>query len=876
MRHCKATSRVIRRFALLALAVLGFCWPALAAADPSAKWTLEQARKCWKPMSRAVQHVGVPGYEFQTGVMWDGALVFGPLDFRGLKVMQQEIAPLGNHYLHVSFGYGEPMRLVDRQGTNSPAIRRSIAEGRLPIPSIETRDGDLDWTETVFAHLLGRPAEQWLGAKPEDTLVTHAVFRVTNAGYARRTGHLWMHFGDTGQVQFGYKCQQSPEIGKQIPFQFDAPFGRLGDGVRFVIPKPSAGELVVHAEVKGVQGTGGTPKNVVEWKVSLAPGETAELRLIIPYGVVRPEVAQALAELQSGKQLAEARGFWKKLQYGPGQIHTPDPFVNDYLVAVAGQMAQQVAWRCRSTGLWMYKTSPNHYEGYWPCNAAKALPVFDYRGLTELNRHVLQGFIASSTKDVGGLNRSGMGHGNVLEGEGYAAIPGFLGNFGEWTANPLLGSHGLGLWALAAHYRATRDDKWLSSGPGSSTGFQPVEEHGQDGRATQTQDSARLRSPLQTMIDSFDWVAKQRKRTMREVGGKKVPYWGLLPAASAHDWLAGNTIFNDAFCIYGMTEVVRLLREIGHPRAAEMAAELNDYRRCLHDRYAEARDRARRLPLADGTAIPFVPRMVQELDWIKPDWTYSGYSATRAGAWGALDPHDKLVDEVLAFMDAGMPRGEGYYLSLAANTADMNLADSNDPRAERHYLWRHYVEYETMWPVCAPLFLARDDLPRFFEWFAHNFAFVIHQDFRVGVESFDGVPSCAPGDGERWLAVRDMFLNEFGGYDGSEQSLWLLQAIPREWLRPGNRMSVERMGTLFGGTVDLAVQVAEDGNSLTVDAKLDKLAVKPQKIRIRLRSGDSRPLASATVNGQAAAVQPGDVVTLPVQSDATLRIVGRY
>ena len=136
------------------------------------------------------------------------------------------------------------------------------------------------------------------------------------------------------------------EIGKEIPFKFDAPFGRLGDGVRFVIPKPSAGELVVHAEVKGVQGIGGTPKNVIEWKVPLAPGETAELRLIIPYGVVRPEVAQKLAELDSGKQLAEAKGFWKKLQYGPGQIHTPDPFVNDYLVAVAGQMAQQVAWRC--------------------------------------------------------------------------------------------------------------------------------------------------------------------------------------------------------------------------------------------------------------------------------------------------------------------------------------------------------------------------------------------------------------------------------------------------------------------------------------------------------------------------------------------------
>ena len=165
MAYSKHTFGTFKILALLALVVLGFLSPTFAAEDPSAEWTLEQARKCWKPMTRAVQHVGVPGYEFQTGVMWDGALVFGPLGFRELKVMQQEIAPLGNHYLHVSFGYGEPMRLVDRQGTNSPSIRRSIEGGRLPIPSIETRDGDLAWTETVFAHLLDRPADQWLDAK---------------------------------------------------------------------------------------------------------------------------------------------------------------------------------------------------------------------------------------------------------------------------------------------------------------------------------------------------------------------------------------------------------------------------------------------------------------------------------------------------------------------------------------------------------------------------------------------------------------------------------------------------------------------------------------------------------------------------------------
>jgi hypothetical protein len=851
MAYSRSTLRTFSIPVSFLVAILAVVPQVVAADDPLAEWTVGQARKCWKPMTRAVQHVGVPGYQFQTGVMWDGALVFGPLQFRELKVMQQEIAPLGNHYLHVSFGFGDPMRLVDRQGTNNPLIRRGLEGGRLPIPHIETRDGDLSWTETVFAHLLGRAADQWLDAGQDDVLVTQAVFCVRNTGYAKRTGHLWMHFGDTGQVQFGYKCQQLPDIGKAIPFTFEAPFGRLGDGVRFVIPKPSAGELTQHAEIKGVQGVGGTPKNVIEWRVPLAPGQQAELGLIIPYGVVRPDVAQELAELDAAKQLAEVKAFWQKLQYGRGRIHTPDPFVNDYLVAVAGQMAQQVAWRSHSTGIWMYKTSPNHYEGYWPCNAAKATPTFDYRGLTLLNRRVLQSIVASQTGEVGGLNRAGMGSGDVLAGEGFDKVHGFLGNFGEWTANPLLLSHGLSLWALATHYRMTRDDTWLGKGAGS---------------------------PLQATIDGFDWVTHQRKRTMRAVDGKKVPYWGLLPAASAHDWLAGNTIFNDAFCIYGMTEVVRLLREIKHPRAEEMAKELSNYRRCLHDRYAEARDRARRLPLADGTTMRFVPRMVQELDWAKPDWTYTGYGPLRAGAWGAIDPRDPLVDQSLTYLEAGMPKGEGAYfdLNLYPNTANVNLADINDPKAERHHLWRHYVEYETMWPIGAPLFLARDDLPRFFEWFAHNISFVIHQDFRVGVESFDGVPSCAPGDAERWLAIRNMFLNEFGGYDGSQQSLWLLQAIPREWLRPGNRMTVEQMGTTFGGSVSLAVQVAADGNSLTVDASLKKLAVEPKEIRIRLRSGDDRPLRSATVNDRPVAVQPNNVVLLPIETDATFRIVGHF
>ena len=815
------------------------------------EWTQEAAARCWKPMVRPVAHVGVPGFEFQAAVMWDGALVFGPLGFRELEVMQAETARLGPNLLHLSVGFGTPMRLVDRKGSSSPAIRRWLAQGRLPVPTVETRDGDLVWQETAFAHLLDRPCQSALPPRADDMLVVHVLFQVRNTGYAERTAHLWLHPGTTSEVGFGYKCRQGAALAPPIPYTFEPPYVVVPEGVRMLVGPPPTGRLQAEDDATGAIGVEGVPTRPLHWEVPLAPGEEAALRLVIPYGVVDRATAAHLSGLDSDRVLADVTDYWRRIVNGPGQITTADPFLNDYLAAVAGQMAQQVAWRGH-TDLWMYKTSPNHYEGYWPCNAAKALPVLGLRGLPDLERPVLRGFVQCQTDDVGGLARGPMGQGSGEPGaEGFARLPGFLGNFGEWTANPLLLSHGLGMWALAGHFRTTRDRQWLGEGPGS---------------------------PLQTMLDACDWVAQQRRRTMREEGGTRVPYWGLLPAASAHDWLAGNTIFNDAFCIYGMAEVVRLLREIGHPRAEEMAAELGDYRACLHDRYAEARDRARPVPLADGATLPFVPRMVQELDWTMPDWTYTGYGPLRAGAWGALDPNDELVDQSLAFLEAGMPRGEGPYFGAHIDhpdTADANWADVSDREAERHYLWRHYVEYETMWPVGWSLFLARDDLPRFFEWLFHTLAVCIHRDWRVGVESLDGVPSCAPGDAERWQAVRAMFVNERGGYDGSEQSLWLLQAIPRSWLRPGQRLAVREMGTRFGGRVDLDVEVAEDGDSVAVRAALN-LKVRPTEVRLRVRSGDGRPLRTVTVNGADTPVLDGDTIRLRNTLRGRYEVVGTF
>lgn len=890
-------------------------------ANPAPKeeeWTLARARKEWSPMVRPVMHVGVPGFPFQTGVMWDGALVFGPIFYTDLKVMQQDMKLHNASPMHVSFGYGDTMKLVDRKGTGNPQIRRQLDNGSKPIPSVSTREGSIDWDQHVFAHLFGKNLSLEGVPGTGDALVTEVEFEARNVGNEVSTAHLWMHFGDTSKVHFGYKCSQDAELAPALPHRFESPFGLVDGRVRYVVPTPQEGIIVWHDSVADVRGVGGRAARVLEWRVLLKPGRSAKLRLAIPYGLLDPTVAKRILSVSFYDTYLQYWAAWGKLdRYRNGFILTPDPSINDYVAAIPGQMAQQVAYR-NSTDTWMYKTSPNHYEGYWPCNAAKALPTFDYRGLTKLNERVLSGFVKNQTGDVRGLDKRGMGQGDLLTGEGYAKVDGFLGNFGEWTANPLLISHGLGMWALAQHYRITREEKWLRAPVANPLG---------------------KRSPLEAMIKAFDWVSVQRRRTMHgerverrrsrvegssavgsgqlavgspegsvtegqrdrgteglrdSVGvpdpsipssspvnpqSRRPPYYGLLPPASAHDWLAGSTIFNDAWCIYGMTEIVRLLREIKHPRADEMAKELADYRRCLHDRYVEATAKSVPVAMPDGTSIQFVPRMVTEPDFRTIDWTYTGYGPVRAGAMGALDPFDPLVNLSLRFLDEGMPKGEGPYFSAHnqfPDIADVNWGKIADPQAPRHWLWRHYVEYETMWPVGGHLFLARDDLPRFFEFLFNNLAVAVHKDWKVGVESLDGVPSCAPGDGERWQIIRRMFVNEIGGYDGSQQSLFLLQAMPREWLKPGAKLGVKDMGTSFGGKLNLDVKVAKDGETVSVILDTNGFAAQPKEVWMRLRSESGKPLRSATVNGKAAKVLGGDRIAIGKSFEGRYTVRGKF
>lgn len=864
----------IRNKSLLAIFIfLCFQLPS-SLGNKQSEWTFEQAKARWKPLVRPVMHVGIPGYQWQTGVFWDGNLVFGPAwmhRFRNaaffkehLVVTEKELESIGMPLMHVSFGFGPKMHFVDRFGTNHPDILRYLDQGRLMIPNIKTLDDKLIWHERIIVHLMNRPPEKGMIPDPNDMLVVRIFFKVFNGDSCEKTANLWTHFADLSQMDFvTYRCDQGKELGNALPIIYEAPFGKLSlehkenfkvneNIIRYILPFPEKGKILWHNKIDPPTNMTKPAERVIQWQVNLEPKEEAHIELIIPYGFITEKQAQKLIKQDSKKIEEQMRNFWNTLQSGSSKIVTPDSFINDFTAAAVGHMSQQVAWRVRSD-LCMMKTAPNQYEVCYPVCTSRANPTFDLRGLTHISRPILNDLIERQTDWFPGT---------ITGSEGYEKKFGFLSDLGGWCSNPLIWGHGMELYAIASHYRITRDDKWLGKGKGS---------------------------PLQAMLDGCDWIMVQRRRTMKEVidtgspvfgtSSQKTSNWGLLPGAKVHDWLAGNAFINDSWSIYGMAEVAKVLREIGHSRAQEIIDEVSDYRKCLAEAYERARDEARPLPLQNNSSIPFVPNQIGVKDWEKVDWTYTSYGPLRGV--GALDPKGELIEQTLAFIEAGLPKDLGfrfndgsYLYGINPQKGDASWLDVVDPNADRHYAQRHYVDYETNWPMFE-LLLERDDLERFFECFFHNMA-ITHTDWRSGMESIDGTPGCAPFIADRWRGIRDMFVNERGGYNGEQESLWLLQAIPRSWLKPGYILSAKNMKTYFGGEVSLEVQIDEKDNSMIVNLELSDLAVKPEEIIIRLRSSDVKLLSSVKINGKKTKIFNNDIVKIPSVKKGKFKIYGKF
>jgi hypothetical protein len=86
------------------------------------------------------------------------------------------------------------------------------------------------------------------------------------------------------------------------------------------------------------------------------------------------------------------------------------------------------------------------------------------------------------------------------------------------------------------------------------------------------------------------------------------------------------------------------------------------------------------------------------------------------------------------------------------------------------------------------------------------------------------------------LAVRAMFVSELEAAPGSTSTLVLLGGIPKEWINPGSRWTVERLA-VPGGSLSMTYARTARSGVLTIDMQPSELFAAPE-LEVRFPAGD--------------------------------------
>ena len=418
-----------------------------------------------------------------------------------------------------------------------------------------------------------------------------------------------------------------------------------------------------------------------------------------------------------------------------------------------------------------------------------------------------------------------------LHYQGTAALPGdfstkkgILYGAGGLEAGGYNQHHGWILWMLGEHYRFTRDDAWLR---GAAPGI----------------------------LAGADWIINETKRTANRHELER----GLLPAGSLEDigdwwtWLSTS-----CYTWRGLETAAWALEQIKHPEAPRLRKEADAYHANLLVNFRKASDRSPVVRLRDGTAVPHIPSMVHRrgryFGWICETLEGSMHLLIT----GALDPRSAEADWILKDYE------DNRYLSNQYGY----LVDDFD----KYWFGRGGMSMQACLLLDVEPYLYRDDVKQALRALFNAEAAQYFPDERMNTEH--ALPALGDWTGDHYKSsdesntagwLRYLFVREEG------ETLLIGQAIPREWLRAGQRCGIERTVTYFGPT-----SVIYTGGDNKLTAKLEAPRRNPPKaIRLRFREPGGRPLSSVEVNGKPWRQFKGEWVQLPGDIGAAI-VVASY
>jgi hypothetical protein len=543
--------------------------------------------------------------------------------------------------------------------------------------------------------------------------------------------------------------------------------------------------------------------------VNLAPSETAAFIVKIPYVVLTEKSERdALARLDFETERAAVANYWRRRLDQSTRLITPEPLLNEFYRAHAGHLLINCEREPNSTRR-VARVGSFSYGAYGNESCMMVVDL-DQRGYHREAQECLDAWLHYQGT-VG------------LPGD-FSSQEGVLYGAGGYEAGGYNQHHGWILWCLAEHYRFTRDEAWLrSAAPGIRAGA--------------------------------DWIVRETKRT----AGRHELERGLLPAGSLEDigdwwtWLSTS-----CYTWRGLDSAAWALEQLKHPEAGRIRQEADAYHTNLLANFRAAAERSPVVRLRDGTAVPHFPSYVhrrgRSFGWICE--TLEG--ALHLLITGALDSHSPEAEWILKDYE------DNLYLS---NQYGYTLDDF-----DKYWFGRGGMSMQACLLLDVEPYLYRDDVKHALRALFNALAVSHFPDVHMNTEH--ALPNFGDWRGDHYKTsdeanacgwLRQIFVREQG------DELLLGQAVPREWLKPGQTCGLGRAATYFG---PMTVLYTAAQNEITAQLKAPRRN-PPKRIRLRFRAPNERPLAAVTVNGAPWKQFDGDWVHLPGDIGSA-RIVARY
>jgi hypothetical protein len=726
----------------------------------------------------------------------------------------------------VGFALGTPARL--------PTVNEATHElhkGYQPIVKSRWQTGGFTLERTAFGVL---PADDAVrsGAEKQDVMVRIAA---TNNSDAPASTSLVVLPGKAGGTQLencGYgplrvppsRWQQEKMKVAHVPGSLTVD-GKVLLTYRANAPTPVA----LQPRLQAVQGESKSPipiNNGLCFELQMKARETRTIDLVIAgSSKLYPQTERTrMAGEDFAKSLQKAGSRWDQVLEPGMKLNVPEPRLNNIYKHLVLACLQNVP---REPGTpWLLPHHTPALAGWvWPWEFAYVSIPLDSFGFHNDMQACLRWF----TEHQSGVGR----YGNkdiAAEGEIVSKHGCYVG-FGSprW-----MNETGSVLWMLAAHYRYSRDAEWLKANrPG--------------------------------ILAAWDWIQKQRDTT-RTTGadGRRVDHFGLLPKGRPHDWEGHYYYFcfSDGTTCKGMAEMASAFRQAGLPEAERLAADADEYRRCILNTLERV---ARKDP---ETGLLFVPNTV-----------YGGRGdPEKVGGWvsdgprilfdtGILDPvkDNKYWQSYLDMVQRRYGVLGGLMLHFGADGDSLNWKTGQGSP-----FW-YVLQTELYWHRD---FLARGELEKALLVFYSSFLYGMSEDLcetveRVNLADSNYAPLSpnASSSGRALGMIRRLVVDE---QDEAQGKLWLLRGCPRRWFAPGKSIAVSDAPTVFGKTV-LRTTCTDRTITIDVDPPADA-ALKQLCIAVR-HPARQKP-TKVTINGASTTID-GEIVTVRAPA-GRLRIVAEY